>query len=75
MLLKIVASRLSNYCETEGLLLEEQCGFRPARPAIDTLFVVRRLQELGRQRKIPLYVCFIDLQKAYDSAYRDCGRY
>ena len=35
------------------------------------LFVVRRLQKLGRQRKIPLYVCFIDLQKAYDSVDRE----
>ena len=35
------------------------------------LFVVRRLQELGRQRKIPLHVCFIDLQKAYDSVDRE----
>ncbi|MEP5351923.1 MAG: reverse transcriptase domain-containing protein, partial [Luteolibacter sp.] len=34
-------------------------------------FVVRRLQELGRQRKIPLYLCFIDLQKAYDSVDRE----
>ena len=31
------------------------------------LFVVRRLQELGRQGEIPLYVCSTDLQKAYDS--------
>ena len=35
------------------------------------LFVVRRLQELGRPRKIPLYMCFIDLQKAYDSVDRE----
>ena len=35
------------------------------------LFVVRRLQELGRQRKIPLYMCFVDLQKAYDSVDRE----
>ena len=28
------------------------------------LFVVRRLQELEGERKILLYVCFIDLQKA-----------
>ena len=35
------------------------------------LFVVRRLRELGRVRKIPLYTCFIDLQKAYDSVYRE----
>ena len=31
------------------------------------LFVVRRLQELVRQRKIPLYMCFVDPQKVYDS--------
>ena len=30
-LLKIVASCLSNDCETGGILHEEQCGFRPAR--------------------------------------------
>ena len=35
------------------------------------LFVVRRLQELGRERKIALYICFIDLQQAYDSVDRE----
>ena len=71
ILLKMVASRLSNYCEAEGILPEEQCGFRPARSTVDMLFVVRRLQELGRARRIPLYMCFIDLQKAYDSVDRE----
>ena len=64
------ASRLSNYCEAEGILPEEQCGFRPARSTVDTLFVVRRLQELGRARRTPLYMCFVDLRKAYDSVDR-----
>ena len=71
VLLKMVASRFSNYCEAKGILPEEQRGFRPARLTIDMLFVVRRLQELGRARKIPLYMCFIDLQKAYDSVDRE----
>ena len=31
------------------------------------MFVIRRLQELARKKRIPLYVCFIDLTKAYDS--------
>ena len=31
------------------------------------MFVIRRLQELARKKQIPLYVCFIDLTKAYDS--------
>ena len=38
------------------------------------LFVVRRLQELRRARKIPLYMYFIDLQKAYDSVDRELLR-
>ena len=67
VLLKIVANRLNDFCEVQQIL-PEQCGFRPA---IDMLFVVRRLQELGRQREIPLYMCFADLQKAYDSVNRE----
>ena len=36
------------------------------------LFVVCRLQKLARRRRIPLYMCFIDLQKkAYDSVDRE----
>ncbi|CAB1099789.1 unnamed protein product [Ectocarpus sp. CCAP 1310/34] len=35
------------------------------------LFVVRCLQELGRRKKIPLYMCFVDLKKAYDSVDRE----
>ena len=71
VLLKIVANRLSDFCEAQQILPEEQYGFRPARSTIDILFLVRRLQKLGRQRKIPLYMCFVDLQKAYDSVDRE----
>ena len=70
ILLKIIASRLSSYCESSGILPEEQSGFRPNRSTTDMMFVVRRLQELARQKRIPLYACFIDLTKAYDSVDR-----
>ena len=53
VLFRIVAPRLSNYGEAEGIPPQEQCGFRPAQSTVDTLFVVRRLQNLGRQRKFP----------------------
>ena len=71
MLLKIIARRLSEYCERVEILPEEQSGFRPNRSTPDMMFVIRRLQELARKKRIPLYVCFIDLlTKAYNSVDR-----
>ena len=70
VLLKIVATRLNTYCETRNLLPEEQCGFRPHHLTTDMMFEVRRLQELGRKARVPLFLCFIDLQKVYDSVDR-----
>ena len=66
ILLKIIARCLSEYCERVGVLPEEQSGFRPNRSTTDMMFVVRRLQELTRKKRTLLYVCFIDLTKAYD---------
>ena len=70
MLLKIIARRLSEYCERVGILPEEQSGFRANRSTTDMMFMIRRLQELARKKRIPLYVWFIDLTKAYDSVDR-----
>ena len=70
ILLEIIARRLSEYCERVGILPEEQSGFRPNRSTTDMMFVIRRLQELARKKRISLYVCFIDLTKAYDSVDR-----
>ena len=66
VLLKVIAGRFSDYCEREGILPEEQRGFRPHRSTVDIVFVVRRLQELARKKDTPLFMRFIDLTKAYD---------
>ena len=55
VLLKIVATRLNAHCEASNLLSEEQCGFRPHRSTTDMMFAVRRLQELGRKARVPLF--------------------
>ena len=71
ILLKIIARRLSEYYfERVGILPEEQSDFRPNRSTTDMMFVIRRLQELAQKKRIPLYVCFIDLSKAYNSVDR-----
>ena len=70
VLVKVVARKRSAYCEAKGLLPEEQCGFRPNRSTADMMFVVRRLQEVWRKAGASLFMCFIDLQKTYDTVDR-----
>ena len=41
ILLKIIAGRLSEYCERVGILPEEQSGFRPNHSTTDMMFVIR----------------------------------
>ena len=53
------------------ILPEEQSGFRLNRSTTDIMFVIHRLQEeLAWAKRIPLYACFIDLTKTYDSVDR-----
>ena len=51
VLLEVVAIRLSAYCEAKELSPEEQCGFRPDRSITDMMFVMRRLQDIGRKQE------------------------
>ena len=62
VLLKVVAMRLNAYCEWRKTFLEAQYGFRVGRSTDDMIYVVREVQELS--------MCYIDLQKAYDSVDR-----
>ena len=66
VLVKIVATRLSTYWKAKELLPGGKCGFRPQHPTTDMAVAARRLQKLGRNAHVPLFLCFIDLQKAYD---------
>ena len=70
VLLIVVARRLSAYCKAKGLLPEEKYGFRPDRSTTGMMFVVCKLQGIRRKAKVCLFMCFIDLQKAYDTVDR-----
>ena len=66
----MAARRLSVFCEAKGLLPEEQCGFRSDRPITNMMFVMRRLQKIGRKAGVSHFMCFIDLQKPYNTVDR-----
>ena len=70
VLLKVIAGRLSDHLEAAGSLPEAQHGFRPRRATTEMVYTVSRLQQHSRTAGHPLYMCFVDLQKAYASVDR-----
>ena len=52
-------------------LREEQAGFRKGRGCIDQIFTIRNIIEQCLEWNSPLYINFIDFQKAFDSLHRD----
>ena len=42
----------------------------PGKGTIDAVFIVRRLQEEYLDKEKQLYMCFVDLEKAFDKVPR-----
>ena len=66
----IVRDRVNRWVEESGMLGDVQGGFRKGRRTEDNLFIVERLIEMTRRRKVCLFVAFIDMEKAYDRVDR-----
>ena len=47
-----------------------QFGFMPGKGTTDALFILRRMQEEFRGKEKKLYMCFVDLEKAFDRVTR-----
>ena len=45
-------------------------GFKPGRRQMDVLYIVKILQEEYLQKNRKLYLCFVDLEKAFDRVSR-----
>ncbi|XP_062614292.1 uncharacterized protein LOC134276017 [Saccostrea cucullata] len=65
---RVVLNRLQKLAER--VYPEAQCGFRAERSTIDMVFSLRQLQEKCREQRLPLYIAFIDLTKAFDLVSR-----
>jgi len=53
----------------EPQIPDEKWGFRPGRGTIDQLFTDERLLKGSREFAQPVYMCFVDLEKAFDSGF------
>ena len=66
---RVVLNRIQTIVDEQ--LLERQAGFRANRSTIEQIFSLRIVMEKYKQHNKPPHMCFIDIQKAYDSVNRD----
>ncbi|KAL9953192.1 hypothetical protein ACROYT_G040569 [Oculina patagonica] len=66
---RILLARIDTAIDTK--LRQEQAGFRRGRGCIDQIFALKNIIEQCIEWTTPLYINFIDFQKAFDSVHRD----
>ena len=62
--------KYKKWIETEGVIGEEQSGFRKGRSGMENIYVLKEVIDRSRRRKQELYLGFIDIEKAYDGINR-----
>ena len=67
--LKIFSRILLNRLEpvVDGILRDEQAGFRKGRGCSYQIFIDRHLMQQANEMKVPLSLCFVDFEKALNS--------
>ena len=63
---RILERRVRSIIEVD----EMQCGFMPGKGTTDAIFILRRIQEEYRDKEKKLFLCFVDLEKAFDRVPR-----
>jgi hypothetical protein len=71
----ILNTRIIDYLTKHKVLCDEQIGFRAKCRTSDHIFVLKALMDSFKSQKKPLYMCFIDLKKAFDSISHPCLLY
>ena len=61
---KVLERRVRQIVEPQ--IEEEQCRFNPGRGTTDQLFTLTRILRRALEFNYPVYMCFVDLEKAYD---------
>jgi hypothetical protein len=68
----ILNERLQEFCSESNLIDECQIGFKKKARTTDHMFIIRTLiEKYCKKGKKPLYACFVDFQKAFDSIWHE----
>ncbi|PIK36057.1 hypothetical protein BSL78_27122 [Apostichopus japonicus] len=66
---RVLINRLKD--GVDKVLRQEQAGFRTNRSTTEQIFTLRNILEQSNEWNSPLYVHFIDFEKAFDSLHRN----
>ena len=69
LIVNIVLSRLRPWYEAQ--LTQEQNGFRSNRGTTDSIYTVKRIQQIASRKMQPIYLLFVDLTAAFDHIPRE----
>ena len=67
----ILNARLNVFLEENSILNKYQIGFRHGFRTSDHLLVLKTLIDSYKLRRKPMFACFVDFRKAYDSVWRE----
>ena len=67
----VINKRLNLFCDENNSRSDAQFGFRKDRSTIDAMFTLLNLVQNFLNKNKRLYVAFVDLQKCFDSIYRN----
>ena len=68
--MKIVERVLERRIRTLVNLNKIQLGFMPGKGTVDATFIVRRMQQEYQKQDKKLYMCFVDMEKAFHIVQR-----
>jgi hypothetical protein len=63
--------RLNKYLDENNIMSNCQIGFRKNYRTADHLLVLKTLIDYYKSKRKPIFACFIDFKKAYDSVWRE----
>ncbi|CAF0801605.1 unnamed protein product [Didymodactylos carnosus] len=61
---RIILNRIQGLLDKK--LIDQQAGFRPNRSTVDQIFTLKMIMEKSQEHNKSLFMCFIDIQKAYE---------
>ena len=64
-------TRLLEFIDDENMIKHNQIGFMPKHRTSDHILVLKTLIDCFKNAKKSLYLCFVDLKKAFDTVYHE----